>query len=43
MTFNAELIAAPQRINPLFVTLEATVPKVYLKNETKNKVKNENA
>lgn len=43
MTFNAEFVAVPQRINPLFVTLEVTVPKAYLKNETKNKVKNENA
>lgn len=40
VTFSAELRAVPQRINPLFVTFEVTVPKVCLKNETKNKVKN---
>lgn len=39
MTFDAELTALPQRIDPLFVTLEVTAPTVCLKNETKNKVK----
>lgn len=39
MTFNAELIAAPQRINPLFVTVEVTLLKVYLNSEAKTKKK----
>lgn len=43
MTFNAKLIAVPQRINPLFVIVEVTLLKVYLNSETKTKGKNENA
>lgn len=41
MTFNAELIVVPQRINLLFVTVQVTLLKVYLNNETKSR--NENA
>ena len=41
MTFNAELIVVPQRINLLFVTVEVTLLKFYLNNETKSR--NENA
>lgn len=43
MTFNAELIVLPPRINPLFVTAEYTLLKFYLNGETKPKEKNENA
>lgn len=43
MTFNAELIVLPPRINPLFVTAEYALLKFYLNGETKPKEKNENA
>lgn len=44
MTFSAELIAVPQRINPLFVTVEVTLLQICLNSETATaKQKEENA